>query len=123
MRVNGSRSNGWDGERYGMGEFWPVPDVLAYLTGRWRVARSVRDLASGEQGEFTGTTVFTAEENGGLLEGGGLLQGGGCCTTSPARSSGRASPGPPNGRCGSCRARAARRTCGSRTGGRSTTWT
>ncbi|MEU2751675.1 DUF6314 family protein [Streptomyces collinus] len=45
-----------------MGEFWPVPDVLAYLAGRWHVTRSVRDLASGAQGEFTGTTDFRAEE-------------------------------------------------------------
>ncbi|GAP52014.1 uncharacterized protein SAZU_6887 [Streptomyces azureus] len=67
MRVNGSRSNGWDGERYGMGEFRPVPDVLGYLAGRWRVARSVRELASGERGEFSGTTVFAAEEDRGLL--------------------------------------------------------
>ena len=65
MRVNGSRSNGWDGERYGMGEFWPVPDVLGYLAGRWSVARSVRDLASGEQGGFSGTTVFVPEEDSG----------------------------------------------------------
>ncbi|GAA2593076.1 DUF6314 family protein [Streptomyces violaceus] len=50
-----------------MGEFWPVPDVLAYLAGRWSVARSVRDLASGAQGEFSGTTVFRPEEAGGLL--------------------------------------------------------
>ncbi|WP_328428910.1 DUF6314 family protein [Streptomyces sp. NBC_00443] len=50
-----------------MGEFWPVPDVLAYLAGSWRVVRSVRDLASGDEGVFSGTTVF------GPLEGGGLL--------------------------------------------------
>jgi hypothetical protein len=50
-----------------MGEFWPVLDVLTYLAGSWRVERSVRDLASGEEGEFSGTTVF------GPLEGGGLL--------------------------------------------------
>ncbi|KUL20757.1 DUF6314 family protein [Streptomyces regalis] len=50
-----------------MGEFWPVPDVLTYLAGSWRVERSVRDLASGAAGEFSGTTVF------GPLEGGGLL--------------------------------------------------
>ncbi|GAA2222942.1 DUF6314 family protein [Streptomyces indiaensis] len=52
-----------------MGEFWPVPDVLAYLAGRWSVSRSVRDLASGADGEFTGTTEFRAEEEtpGGLL--------------------------------------------------------
>ncbi|NEE17850.1 hypothetical protein G3M58_66730 [Streptomyces sp. SID7499] len=41
-----------------MGEFWPVPDALAYLAGRWRVSRSVRDLASGAEGEFTGVTEF-----------------------------------------------------------------
>ncbi|MBB4716412.1 hypothetical protein BJ965_006294 [Streptomyces luteogriseus] len=69
MRVNGSRRNGWDGERGGMGEFWPVPDVLAYLAGRWRVSRSVRDLAGGAEGEFTGVTEFRGdgEEPGGLL--------------------------------------------------------
>jgi uncharacterized protein DUF6314 len=50
-----------------MGEFWPVPDVLAYLAGRWRVERSVRDLASGEQGEFRGTTEFGPLDDGGLL--------------------------------------------------------
>jgi hypothetical protein len=50
-----------------MGEFWPVPDALVYLAGSWRVARSVRDQASGAEGEFSGTTVF------GPLEGGGLL--------------------------------------------------
>ncbi|MFI2509772.1 DUF6314 family protein [Streptomyces sp. NPDC018972] len=51
-----------------MGEFWPVPDVLGYLSGRWRAERTVRDLASGEEGRFEGTVVF------GPLEGGGLLQ-------------------------------------------------
>ncbi|MBA2812503.1 hypothetical protein E0500_035560 [Streptomyces sp. KM273126] len=50
-----------------MGEFWPVRDVLVYLAGSWRVRRSVRDLASGDEGEFTGTTGF------GPLDGGGLL--------------------------------------------------
>jgi hypothetical protein len=50
-----------------MGEFWPVPDVLAYLAGHWRVERSVRDLASGERGKFTGATLFSPLESGGLL--------------------------------------------------------
>ncbi|MGW3990116.1 DUF6314 family protein [Streptomyces sp. NPDC004830] len=50
-----------------MGEFWPVPDTLAYLAGRWRVSRTVRDLAGGAEGEFAGTTVFGALEGGGLL--------------------------------------------------------
>ncbi|GGZ07884.1 DUF6314 family protein [Streptomyces poonensis] len=50
-----------------MGEFWPVPDVPAYLAGRWRVERSVRDLASGDEGSFAGSTVFSALEGGGLL--------------------------------------------------------
>ncbi|MGW1587476.1 DUF6314 family protein [Streptomyces sp. NPDC002386] len=44
-----------------------VPDVLAYLAGRWRVERSVRDLAGGDEGHFAGVTVF------GPLDGGGLL--------------------------------------------------
>ncbi|MCL8012653.1 DUF6314 family protein [Streptomyces sp. AS02] len=48
-----------------MGEFWPVPDALAYLAGRWRVERSVRDLASGDEGEFSGTTVFGRLEDDG----------------------------------------------------------
>ncbi|MBE8475333.1 DUF6314 family protein [Streptomyces justiciae] len=50
-----------------MGEFWPVPDVLTYLAGSWRVERSVRDLASGQTGAFTGTTVFGPSEEDGLL--------------------------------------------------------
>ncbi|WP_307544921.1 DUF6314 family protein [Streptomyces sp. V3I8] len=41
-----------------MAGFRPVDDVLAYLVGRWRVERSVRDLASGAAGVFSGTTVF-----------------------------------------------------------------
>jgi hypothetical protein len=50
-----------------MDEFWPVPEVLTYLAGSWRVERSVRDLASGEAGEFSGTTVFGRIDEGGLL--------------------------------------------------------
>ncbi|MEU6376398.1 DUF6314 family protein [Streptomyces sp. NPDC046909] len=50
-----------------MGEFWPVPDVLTYLAGSWRAERSVRDLANGESGKFTGTTAFAPLEDGGLL--------------------------------------------------------
>ncbi|MDN0196107.1 DUF6314 family protein [Streptomyces sp. S.PNR 29] len=50
-----------------MGGFWPVPDVLTYLAGSWRVERSVRDLASGEEGAFSGTTVFGPLAEGGLL--------------------------------------------------------
>ncbi|MDT0468071.1 DUF6314 family protein [Streptomyces gibsoniae] len=45
--------------------FWPVPDVLAHLAGRWSVERVVRDLASGEEGRFSGTTVFSPLEDGG----------------------------------------------------------
>ncbi|MEU6508072.1 MULTISPECIES: DUF6314 family protein [unclassified Streptomyces] len=47
--------------------YWPVADVLAYLAGRWRVERSVRDRASGDEGHFTGVTVFSALDDGGLL--------------------------------------------------------
>ncbi|MFE9767374.1 DUF6314 family protein [Streptomyces sp. NPDC005808] len=48
-----------------MGEFWPVGDALAYLAGDWRVERAVRDLASGAEGHFTGTTVFEPMEASG----------------------------------------------------------
>ncbi|MBC7270192.1 MAG: hypothetical protein H5T76_16045 [Streptomyces sp.] len=50
-----------------MGEFWPVPDAMAYLAGRWRVERSVRDLATGDEGRFTGTTDFRHLDGPGLL--------------------------------------------------------
>ncbi|MDN3255979.1 DUF6314 family protein [Streptomyces mutabilis] len=50
-----------------MGELWPVPDVLAYLAGRWRTERTVRDLTSGAQGRFVGSTAFEALAGGGLL--------------------------------------------------------
>ncbi|MFF5536109.1 DUF6314 family protein [Streptomyces cinerochromogenes] len=49
------------------GGWWPVPDVLAHLAGRWRVERDVRDLASGAEGHFSGVTVFSALDGGGLL--------------------------------------------------------
>lgn len=54
-----------------MDEFWPVPDVLRYLAGSWRVTRSVRDLASGDAGRFEGTTVFSPLDDEG--DPGGLL--------------------------------------------------
>ena len=50
-----------------MGEFWPVADALAHLAGRWRVQRTVRDLASGDEGSFAGTTLFSPLPEGGLL--------------------------------------------------------
>ncbi|MFJ9666139.1 DUF6314 family protein [Streptomyces sp. NPDC101219] len=49
-----------------MEEFWPVPDVLAFLRGTWRVERVVRDMASGETGTFAGTTAFLPDPAGGL---------------------------------------------------------
>ncbi|GAA1907299.1 DUF6314 family protein [Streptantibioticus ferralitis] len=45
----------------------PVPDVLAYLEGRWRVARTVRDLGSGETGTFEGSCEFRRERPDGAL--------------------------------------------------------
>ncbi|MEU6825068.1 DUF6314 family protein [Streptomyces atriruber] len=50
--------------------FHPVPDVLAHLAGEWHVERTVRDLADGSEGRFTGTTLFSplpAPDQGGLL--------------------------------------------------------
>jgi hypothetical protein len=65
--VNGSRGFESVGREGLMGGFWPVTDVLGYLAGSWRTERTVRDLESGDEGRFSGTTTF------GLLEGGGLL--------------------------------------------------
>lgn len=71
---------------------WPVPDVLGYLAGRWRVSRTVRDLASGESGAFEGTAGFAREEENGPLthveEGGFTWRG----TTRPARREHRFDP-------------------------------
>jgi hypothetical protein len=50
-----------------MGECRPVPDVLTYLAGRWRVRRRVRDHAAGDEGRFEGSTVFSPLDGGGLL--------------------------------------------------------
>jgi len=54
-------------EGVSMGELWPVPDVLAHLAGCWRVERTVRDLASGDEGRFEGVTEFSPLAGGGLL--------------------------------------------------------
>jgi hypothetical protein len=46
---------------------YPVPDVLTYLAGAWRVERTVQDLAADSDGHFTGRTVFEPLDGGGLL--------------------------------------------------------
>ncbi|MFJ7124194.1 DUF6314 family protein [Streptomyces albogriseolus] len=76
-----------------MGEFWPVPDALAYLAGRWRAERTVRDLASGDEGRFAGTVDFGPLEDGGLLyrESGDFTWRG---VTRPAGRTLRFLPGP-----------------------------
>jgi hypothetical protein len=53
-------------------KFHPVPDVWAYLPGSWHTERIVRDLASGDEGRFRGTTVFGPEP--GPEPGDGLTQ-------------------------------------------------
>ncbi|ARF58534.1 DUF6314 family protein [Streptomyces gilvosporeus] len=46
----------------------PVPDAAAYLAGRWRIVRTVRDLRSGAEGRFRGTAHFRPDPSGaGLL--------------------------------------------------------
>jgi len=46
------------------GAVHPVPDVLSYLAGRWRVHRSVADLGGGGRGVFEGTAAFTGGADG-----------------------------------------------------------
>jgi len=75
-----------------MGEFWPVADVLAYLTGTWHVRRTVRDLAGGGEGVFTGTTEFRPDGAGLLhLESGTFTWQG---VSRPATRTLRFLPGP-----------------------------
>ncbi|KES06957.1 hypothetical protein BU52_12330 [Streptomyces toyocaensis] len=76
-----------------MGEFWPVPDALTYLAGHWRAERTVRDLASGDEGRFAGTVVSGPLECGGLLHReSGAFTGRG--VTRPAGRTLRFLPGP-----------------------------
>ncbi|MCC3777667.1 DUF6314 family protein [Streptomyces sp. UNOB3_S3] len=42
----------------------PVPDVLAFLTGRWTVDRTLTDLATGSAGTYHGTAEFRADGDG-----------------------------------------------------------
>lgn len=94
------------------GELWPVPDVLAHLAGRWRVRRTVRDLASGDEGHFEGTTVFSPLPEGGLLhEEAGMFTWQG--VTRPAERTLRFLRG----------VHRAGRTCASPTAAPSTAWT
>ncbi|MFJ3664323.1 DUF6314 family protein [Streptomyces sp. NPDC090119] len=46
----------------------PVPDVLGFLAGRWRVTRTVRDLAGADEGHFEGHTTFAPVPDGLLHE-------------------------------------------------------
>lgn len=48
------------------GECRPVADTLGFLAGRWRVTRTVRDLAGADEGYFAGHTEFSPLD-GGLL--------------------------------------------------------
>nr|WP_203730462.1 DUF6314 family protein [Streptomyces sp. SID12501] len=43
---------------------------MLYLAGSWLLERSVRDLASTDEGTFTGTTTFSSLQSGGRV---GLL--------------------------------------------------
>lgn len=55
----------------------PVPDVAAYLLGRWDVERVVRDLRSGEEGGFRGTAVFRPAGEGPAAGDGRAVAGAG----------------------------------------------
>ncbi|MGW1890834.1 DUF6314 family protein [Streptomyces sp. NPDC002004] len=81
-----------------MSEPRPVPDALGFLAGVWHVERTVRDLASGAEGHFSGTTVFRPLDGGepGLLhaESGAFSWQG---VTRPAERTLRFLPGEPAG--------------------------
>lgn len=44
--------------------FHPVPDLQAFLTGRWRIARRISDTRAGLVGRLTGWAVFTPSADG-----------------------------------------------------------
>ena len=56
----------------------PVTDLRAFLTGAWRIARTVKDARNGQDGGFDGTAVFAPLADGGLLltESGTMRLGG-----------------------------------------------
>jgi hypothetical protein len=71
---------------------FPVPDALAYLTGRWSIDRVVLDERSGAQGTFRGTADFFAEVEHVLeVESGEFVWGG---VTNPATRTHRLLPRP-----------------------------
>jgi hypothetical protein len=56
----------------------PVPNLRAFLTGAWRIARTVKDARGGQNGGFDGMAVFALLPDGGLLltESGTMRLGG-----------------------------------------------
>ena len=55
-----------------------ITDLRAFLTGAWRISRTVKDARSGQDGGFEGTAVFAPLADGGLLltESGTMRLGG-----------------------------------------------
>lgn len=43
---------------------WPISDLRAYLTGRWTLARTIRDLRQVIGGTLEGTAEFTPADSG-----------------------------------------------------------
>lgn len=44
----------------------PIPDLRAYLAGRWSVERTLLDRSSGTHGTFTGVVRYVENPDGGL---------------------------------------------------------
>ena len=55
-----------------------IADLRAFLTGAWRISRTVRDARSGQDGGFEGRALFAPLPDGGLLltESGTMRLGG-----------------------------------------------
>lgn len=56
---------------------YPVQDLRAFLTGRWRIARRIRDARQDLSGRLAGYANFTAAPQGLIHDEAGLLRFGG----------------------------------------------
>jgi len=63
MENGGRAARGLTGRR-DLRVSYPVQDLQAFLTGRWRIVRRISDARAGMAGRLTGWAAFTPSANG-----------------------------------------------------------